>query len=265
MSDAASSGIPDAQAATAADAAPGKPSRARRIAHVLGAVLVFVVLPMVLVGALVGEFGAGAMAVGLVLGVAGSKIGGTRRMAYLAPAIGVAGGLGAFRAYDWGWVALLATVGVIAGAGIRFGWLPALLMVPFAATFVTPVSTGTDAVIYGAIVAIATGYGIVLARRFGAPAVVEGDRQPVAVSAVVASVFGIVLGASAAIGVALGWTEPYWVPEPVLILVLYVLLGKREKIRGKAIGTALGVAAAIPVAILSPPAGVLAAGGPCRR
>jgi hypothetical protein len=49
---------------------------------------------MVLVGALVGEFGAGAMAVGLVLGAAGSKIGGTRRMAYLAPAIGVAGGLG---------------------------------------------------------------------------------------------------------------------------------------------------------------------------
>jgi Fusaric acid resistance protein-like len=158
-------------------------------------------------------------------------------------------------------VALLASVGVIAGAGIRFGWLPALLMVPYAATFVRPVSTGTDAVIYGAIVAIATGYGIVLARRFGAPAVVEGDRQPVAVSAVVASVFGIVLGASAAIGVALGWTEPYWVPEPVLILVLYVLLGKREKIRGKAIGTALGVAAAIPVAILSPPAGVLAAVG----
>jgi hypothetical protein len=127
-------------------------------------------------------------------------------------------------------VALLATVGVIAGAGIRFGWLPALLMVPYAATFVRPVSTGTDAVIYGAIVAIATGYGIVL-------------------------------GASAAIGVALGWTEPYWVPEPVLILVLYVLLGKRDRIRGKAIGTAVGVAAAIPVAILSPPAGVLAAVG----
>jgi Fusaric acid resistance protein-like len=261
MSDAASSGIPDARAATAAYAAAGKPSRARRIAHVLAAVLVFVVLPMALVGALVGEFGAGAMAVGLVLGVAGSKIGGTRRMAYLAPAIGVAGGLGAFTAYDWGWVALLATVGVIAGAGIRFGWLPALLMVPYAATFVRPVSTGTDAVIYGAIVAIATGYGIILARRFGAPDVIEGDRQPVAVAAVVASVFGIVLGASAAIGVALGWTEPYWVPEPVLILVLYVLLGKREKIRGKAIGTALGVVAAIPVAILSPPAGVRAAVG----
>jgi uncharacterized membrane protein YccC len=41
--------------------------------------------------------------------------------------------------------------------------------------------------------------------------------------------------------------------------VLCILLGKRDKIRGKAIGTALGVAAAIPVAILSPPAGALAA------
>jgi uncharacterized membrane protein YccC len=53
----------------------------------------------------------------------------------------------------------------------------------------------------------------------------------------------------------------YWVPEPVLILVLYILLGKRDRIAGKALGTALGVAAAVPVAILSPPAGVLAAVG----
>ena len=63
---------------------------------------------------------------------------------------------------------------------------------------------------------------------------------------------------AAAIGVALGWTEPYWVPEPVLILVLYILMGKRDRIRGKAIGTALGVAAAIPVAIISPSCAVLA-------
>ena len=261
MSGAQSIGTPDTRAAKAADAAPGKPSRARRIAHVLVAALVFVVLPMVLVGALVGEFGVGAMVMGLVLGATGSKLAGTRRMAYVAPAIGVAGGLGAVTAYDWWWVALLATVGVIAGAGIRFGWMPALLMVPFAATFVTPVSTGTDAVIYGAIVAIATGYGVVLARRFGASDVVDGDRQPVPVAAVVAIVFGIALGASAAVGVALGWTEPYWVPEPVLVLAGYILLGRRERIAEKAIGTALGAAAAVPVAILSPPAGVLTAVG----
>jgi hypothetical protein len=256
VSGAQSIGTPDTRAAKAA---PGKPSRARRIAHLLVAALVFVVLPMVLVGALVGGFGVGAMGIGLVLGVVGSKLGGTRRMAYVAPAIGVAGGLGAATAYDWWWVALLAATGAIAGAGIRFGWMPTLLMIPYAATFVRPVSTGTDAVIYGAIAAIATGYGVVLARRFGAPDVVDGDRQPLPVAVVVAIVFGVALGASAAVGVALGWTEPYWVPEPVLILVLYILLGKRERIREKALGTALGVAGAIPVAILSPPAGVLTA------
>jgi Fusaric acid resistance protein-like len=134
-------------------------------------------------------------------------------------------------------------------------------MVPYAATFVTPVSSGTDAVIYGVIVAIATLYGIVIARRFGAPAVVEGYRLSPPAAASVAIVFGAVLGASAALGVALGWTEPYWVPEPILVLVLYLLIGKRDRIRGKAIGTALGVAAAIPVAIIDPPAGVLAAVG----
>jgi hypothetical protein len=108
------------------------------------------------------------------------------------------------------------------------------------------------------IVAIATLYGIVIARRFGAAAIVEGYRLSPPEAASVAIVFGVVLGGAAAIGVALGWTEPYWVPEPILVLALYVLIGKRDRIRGKAIGTALGVAAAIPVAIIDPPAWVLA-------
>jgi uncharacterized membrane protein YccC len=43
-----------------------------------------------------------------------------------------------------------------------------------------------------------------------------------------------------------------------LILVLYIIMGKRDRIAGKAIGTALGVVAAIPVALLDPPAQVLA-------
>jgi uncharacterized membrane protein YccC len=70
----------------------------------------------------------------------------------------------------------------------------------------------------------------------------------------VAVVFGVALGGAAAVGVALGWTEPYWVPEPIVILVLYILMGKRERIREKAIGTALGVIAVVPVAIAAPPA-----------
>jgi hypothetical protein len=182
-------------------------------------------------------------------------------MAVLSPVIGVAAGLGAITAYGWWWVAVLAIAGVIAGTGIGFGWFAPLLMVPYAATFVTPVSTVGSAVTYAAIVAIATLYGVVLARRFGAPDVAEGDHLATPLAAGVAIVFGAVLAACAAIGVALGWTEPYWVAEPVLILVLYILMGKRERIREKALGTALGVAAAIPVAILSPPRELLTAVG----
>jgi hypothetical protein len=155
-------------------------------------------------------------------------------------------------AYDWWWVALLACVGVIAGAGIGFGWLGPLLMVPYAATFVTPVSTAKDATIYGAVVAIAALYGVVIMRRFSTPKVVDGPRLALPVATVVAVVFGLILGGAAAIGVALGWTEPYWVPEPILILALYTLIGKRDRIKGKAIGTGVGVAAAIPVALLDP-------------
>lgn len=73
--------------------------------------------------ALVGELGVAAMGLGVLLGATGCKLGGTRRMLFVAPLLGVAAGLGASTAYDWWWVALLACVGVIAGAGIGFGWL----------------------------------------------------------------------------------------------------------------------------------------------
>ena len=53
---------------------------------------------------------------------------------YLAPAIGLVAGLGAFTAYDWWWVGLLAVAGAVAGAGIGFGWMRPLLMIPLVAT-----------------------------------------------------------------------------------------------------------------------------------
>ena len=235
-----------------------KPSGARRMINILVAVLVGVVLPVIVVGALVGHFGASAMFLGLLLGALGSKLGGTRRMLYLSPALGVAAGLGAGTAYGWWWVALLAVLAVVTGGGIGFGWLPPLLMLPLSATFATALSSAEDAVIFGVIAAIGTLYGVVLARRFGAQQVVEGERQPVRQATVVAIVSGIAVGGAAAIGVALGWTEPYWVPEPILLLTLYILLGKRERIQEKAIGTAVGAAATIPVALLAPSPEVIA-------
>ena len=230
-----------------------KPSRARKVIHIILAVLVVVVLPVVLMDALVGKFGANAMVMGLLVGILGSMIGGTRRMLYLAPAVAVAAGLGSFTAYDWWWVGLLAILGAIAGAGMRFGWLPPLLMLPFAATFASRVHSGRDALVYGVVAGIATLYGVVLAHRFKAQPVVEGERLSSLRAAAVAVGFGVAMGGSAAIGVALGWTEPYWVPEPVLILTLYIVMGQRERIREKAIATAVGVVAAVPVAIAGPP------------
>src|SRR5262245_359985 len=215
--------------------------------------MVAVVLPVVAMDALVGGFGADAMLLGLVYGVVGAKLGGTRRMVYVAPMVGVAAGLGALTAYDWSWVLVLAIPGVIGGAGMRWGWFPPLLMVPYAATFATPVSSGRHSAAYGMIALIAALYGVVVARRFNAPGVVEGQRVSPGYAGVVALAFGAALAAGAAIGVGLVWSEPYWVPEPILILALYLILGKRERIREKTIATALGAAAAIPVAVAAPP------------
>jgi hypothetical protein len=230
-----------------------KPSGARRMLNIIGAILVTVVLPVLVVGALIGHFAASAMFIGLLWGGLGAKLGGTRRMMYLAPAVGLAAGLASGTAYGWWWVALLGALGVIAGSGIGFGWFAPLLMLPFAATFVTPEASTENAVIYGVVAGIGTLYGVVLARRFGAAKVVEGECQPVGSAILVSVVLGAALAGAAAIGVGLGWSEPYWVPEPILILTLYILLGKRERIEEKAIGTALGVVAAVGVAILAPP------------
>src|SRR5262245_34149324 len=92
-------------------AVPDERSSGRRVMQVVAAVLVVVVLPVVLMDVLVGGFAADAMFVGLLWGVLGGKLGGTRRMTYLAPAVGVAAGLGALTAYDWWWVALLTVSG----------------------------------------------------------------------------------------------------------------------------------------------------------
>jgi hypothetical protein len=72
-----------------------------RLMQILGAVLVGIALPALLMAALVGELGVAAMGVGLLLGATGCKLGGTRRMVVVAPLVGVAAGFGAATAYDW--------------------------------------------------------------------------------------------------------------------------------------------------------------------
>ena len=71
-----------------------KPSGVRRVLHIVGAVVVVLVLPALVIGAFVGELGVSAMFTGVLLGAVGAKLGGTHRMLYVAPAIGVAGALG---------------------------------------------------------------------------------------------------------------------------------------------------------------------------
>jgi hypothetical protein len=79
------------------EAVPDKPYRDGRAIHVIGAILVVVVLPVTLMDALVGRFGADHMFMGLVYGVIGAKLGGTHRMLTLAPLVGCAAGVGALR------------------------------------------------------------------------------------------------------------------------------------------------------------------------
>jgi hypothetical protein len=58
----------------------------------LGAVLAAVVLPSVVLWVLIGEFAAIGMFVSVLLGGVGARLGGTRRMTWVAPAVGLAAG-----------------------------------------------------------------------------------------------------------------------------------------------------------------------------
>ena len=51
---------------------PGKPPGTRRMIHILGAALVAVVLPVVVLYLLLGKLGSTAVAMGLLVGVLGS-------------------------------------------------------------------------------------------------------------------------------------------------------------------------------------------------
>ena len=176
--------------------------------NILGVMLAVVLLPGLAAAWIAGAAGVAAIFWGLTLGLVGAKLSGVRRMVYVVPVIGVAAGLGASAAFDWWWGG---------GGGGRRGdcrrriasGFPGLLMVPFAATFVSPAPSARDAAVFGVIATIGTLYGIIVARRFGAPPSLE-SKHAGRIAAGLAIVLGIVLAASAAVGVALGWSEPYW-------------------------------------------------------
>jgi hypothetical protein len=88
MSDADQVDARESQATVGADvpAVPDKPSGMRRVAHILGAVLVAVVLPALLMAALVGSLGVSALFVGLVLGVEDGAGGAAHRPGLIASA-----------------------------------------------------------------------------------------------------------------------------------------------------------------------------------
>ena len=214
---------------------PGKPSGSRRMIHILGAALVGVVLPVVVLYALLGNSAPGRCSIGLMVGVIGSKLGGTRRMLYLAPAVGIAGGTGADHRLPLvvGPV-LLAVVAVIAGAGMLFGWLPSLLMLTFAATL-PRVATSSGRSRGGVRRHRCDSHAV--RRRAGAPFQgARGGRGPAGVPAGCGQRGDRVRHRAGRRGGdrrGPGLDRALRVPEPILLLLLYILMGKTRADTGK--------------------------------
>jgi len=121
-------------------------------------------------------------------------------------------------------------------------------MLPLTATFATALSSTEDAVIFRRYRGDRDALRVVLAPSFSAPRRSSKENaSPMQQATLVAIVFGIAVAAPRRSGVALGWAEPYWVPEPILLLTLYILLGKRERIREEGDRHCGRAAATVPV------------------
>ena len=233
-----------------------------RFQKVVILVVVLVVVPAALGGLLAGAPAAAAVPVGVIVTMvvsasAGRTVAGTTLLVLMG-----VGFTAALTATGWWWVLL------IAGAAGVAGWLidprqpaalgAAMLNVTLIACTTHRQPDLRSAVIFGVFIGVGGVAGLslaaMLARRSAAP---QPPRLELHIehSLARAATYAVAVGASGAIGVALGWDRAYWVPMTTVVLGQAVLAQQRERIQARLIGTVLGTVVVVPLlGIIAPPA-----------
>ena len=243
----------------ATSTSPAKPtsehhrSKRERVLIIVASVLLVFVLPVVLANALAGPTAAYAVLMGSAAVLAGATRSGWARTVKVIPYIGVLGFLAASVAYGWGWVAIMAVVGLVAGAGYPFGYLPALLSAGFVPTLVHPTSGARDAVVAGILAMCGAAMTLELARRLGFPRTTPPPPRVDGGAALMAVVGVVMMGGGSAIAIATGLPHGYWIPLTLIAVVPALSTGTSHRGRDRLVGTLAALLIVFPLSFIPMP------------
>ena len=228
-------------------------SKRERVLIIVASVLLVFVLPVVLANAVAGPTAAYAVLMGSAAVLSGSTRSGWARTVKVIPYIGVLGFLAASVAYGWGWVAIMAVVGLVAGAGYPFGYLPALLSAGFVPTLVHPTSGPRDAVVAGILAMCGAAMTLELARRLGFPRTTPPPPRVDGGAALMAVVGLVMMGGGSAIAIATGLPHGYWIPLTLIAVVPALSTGTSHRGRDRLVGTLAALLIVFPVSFIPMP------------
>jgi len=226
----------------------------QRVLIVAAVIAVVAVLPAVVAGWLAG----GHAALAVVLGEGGALLGATRGgvapMARMVPVLGVVTALAALAGFGWGWVALMAVVGVAAGVGYPHGYAPALLASAMPAVFMLEGLTAWRAVVVGVFALLAAIIGVLLARHLGVPATLPAPATGNRLEWFYGAMGMVALGGGAAIAVGSGIPHGYWIVLTLIIVGAALAAGDTHRNRQRLAGNLGGLAITIPISFVPLPA-----------
>jgi len=238
---------------------PADPTKKRRrplgqrIALISLAVVVAFVVPMVVATTISGPNAAIATLMGVIAGFAGSMRSGWSRTIRVIPLMGVLGTSAAFAGYGWGWVVVMGAVGLIAGCGFPYGYLPALVYAGFVPTMVHSATSARNAILIGCF-AIAGGViGVTFAHRLGATRTTPAPRRRPGGPVLPAIVGVCLLGGGAAIAIATSLPHGYWIPLTLIAVIPPLAMGDTGRGRQRLTGTVGALLIVIPVSLIPLP------------
>lgn len=228
----------------------------QRVAVIVVALVVVFVVPMVIAITVAGPDAAYATVMGAVAAISGSFRSGWQRAARVIPFIGALGVAAGSVGYGWGWVVVMAVVGLVAGAGTPFGYMPALLCAGFVPTLVHEATDLRWAVVTGLFAMTGAAVGVVFARRIGAKAAPVQERRRQG-TAILGAALGLVLmGGGSAIAVATDLEHGYWIPLTLIAVIPAIALGDTHRGRQRLVGTVAALLIVIPLSFIPMPAWV---------
>lgn len=215
-------------------------------------VVASLVVPVLFAWALGGSLAAYGVGIGAAMSAASTAAAGLPAARLGAPAIVAAFVLGSLTAGDRWWIVVVAGFAALAGvAGARDATAPFL----FAAVVSTIAPESVDVVSalwLGGFTAIGCVYGLALAARPGTSAPVDPQRPELAPAAE-ALLLGVLGAVTAAIALAVDDDQAYWIPMTAMIVAIPTASGTTTRGRERIIGTLIGAAVAIGIALVSPP------------